>query len=242
MINNILFALLKESRAFLEGTGGQVMLKTDFKPAKLPDYTMPLVLLAVENAEDSFQYPGGLTQMGWRIGFNSYNYEPDAYDDDPSEYSTNLLYFPIDAIRQHFSLGAFGNGVVYDTGTLRTDIIYRVEGGSITYDSVLLSKGTYFTAIAGEDTFSTTNGGYVVGTSWLTQGMVTIFNDFGFQFTLTGVTTADALEESGLVMGYKISFDTTALDDVTKYTKSDRTLVTVTQIDNPPFSPREPIS
>lgn len=242
MINNILFALLNESKAFLEGTGGQIMLRTNFKPSKLPDYTMPLVLLSLDNAEDSFQYPGGLTQMGWKIGFNSYNYEPDAFDDDPSEYSTNLLYFPIDAIRQHFSLGALGNGVVYDTGVLRTGIIYMVENGSITYDAVLLPKGTYFTAIDGQDTFTTTNDGYAIGTSWLTQGMVTIFNDFGFQFTLSGVTAADALEESGIVMGYKISFDTTALDSITTYTKCDRDLETVTQIDNPPFSPDDPIS
>lgn len=187
MIGEITQAILDEASALLSSTGAMVILKTNFLPKKSPDNTGNFILLGIEDAPESQQYPGGLTRMDWKWAFNSYNWEPDAYNDDHSGYSTTLLDF-IDTVRQHFSLAGLGR------------------------------------------------------TGWLTPGMQNIFNLYGFQFTLTGLTNADAIDENGLIMGFKIGFDSTAIDNVTLYTENDTVLLTVEQIDNPPFSPNDPIS
>lgn len=187
MLGEILQAILDECDALLSDTGAMVMLKTNFTPKKLPDNNGTFILLGIEDAPESGQYPGGLTQMDWKSAFNSYAYEPDAYVDDHSGFSTSLLDF-IDRVRQHFSLAGLGR----------------------------------------------------IG--WLTPGMTNIYNTYGFQFTLQGLTTADPVDQDGLIMGYKIGFESTSFDNVTQYTEQDITLLTVTQIDNPPFSPGEIIS
>lgn len=47
---------------------------------------------------------------------------------------------------------------------------------------------------------------------WLTDEMKAALNDFDFRFTLTGITGADALDEDGIVKGYKIGFDCIGFD------------------------------
>lgn len=70
---------------------------------------------------------------------------------------------------------------------------------------------------------------------WLTQGMVDILTNYGFRFTLSGVMQADALDESGLVMGYKIVFDSMSIDLATDpINESTAPLEHVVQIDYPP--------
>lgn len=240
MTGPILNAVMDEIQALLEGTGAMLMLKTNFKPGNLPDNTGNFVLLGFDEAEDTFQYPGGLTRVDWHWSLNSYNYEPDAYHDDPTIYSAGLLNF-IDKVRRHFSLGALGNGAVSATGELRPGLIYKVAFGSILYNGNTYNANEYFMAIAGVLTFTTTNGGYVMGTSWLTQGMVTIFNDYGFQFTLGGILNADPVDQDGIIMGFKIVFESTALDNDTLFT-GEAPLVQVNQVNNPPFAPGEMIS
>lgn len=187
MLGEITDAILQECKALLSDTGAQVMLKTNFMPKKLPDNTGNFILLHVDGNGEDCQYPGGLTRMDWKYWFNSYNYEPDAYVDDDSGFSTSLLNF-VDMVRQHFSLGALGR------------------------------------------------------TGWLTPAMNQIFDTYGFQFTLTGITPADALDQDGLIMGFKVGFDSTAFDSVTDFTLLDRPLLTVEQIDNPPFDGGDVIS
>lgn len=241
MINYIQNAILKETKAYLQSIGsGQCMLKTNFDPKETPDYSLPLVLVDFQDASDSYVFPGGLTFMGWKIDFDCYNYSPDSYVDDPTEYSTSLIFDPVDTIRRHFSLGALGNGLIYatDEAGLTVGVVYVVALGSITYNSILLTIGTYFTCIDGFTTFTTTNGGYCIGTSWKTQAMVNIFNVFGFQLTLSGVQRADTIPHStGLVLGYKTTFDSTSLDDHTNFIEDDIELQTITQT-----TPNEPIS
>ena len=237
MLGIILDSILQETKALFSGTGAQVMLKTNFLAKQTPDNNGTFVLLDLMNAPDSLQYLGGLSMLAYDFGFNSYSYEPDAYVDDNSGFSTGLLDF-IDTVRQHFTLGPFGKGVFNAGDNLRVGVIYKVQLGSITYNSVLITEGMLFTCLQGITTFTTTDGGFVIGTPWFTQGMVTIFNDFGFAFTLTGITNADALDQNGLIMGYKIGLISTALDSVTLFTENDITLQTITQINNPP----QPIS
>lgn len=236
MLGEILQSILQETKTLLSGTGATVLFKTNFVNKKMPDNNGNFVLLEIDNAPDTIQFPGGLTRCDWNWSFGSYNFEPNAYVDDDTPFSTSLLNF-IDQIRQHFSLGAFGKGVVYSTGTLQPGIIYQVTNGTIVYNGVLIANGNLFTCLVGITTFTTPNNGYAVGTSWLTQGMVDIFNDYGFQFTLSGINAADAIDTDGLVVGFKIAFQSTAFDIVTQFTESDVVLTTVTQIQpTPPIS------
>ncbi len=191
MLGEITQAILQEVKTLLQGTGATVILKTQFQNKKLPDYNGNLVMMDIEAAPDSVQYPGGLTRMDWKWGFGSYNWELDAYVDDDTDYSTGLLDF-IDKIRVHFTAN-FGN---------------------------LVNPGTK---------------PYIEGTGWLTQAMGDVFNIYGFQLTLTGLTTADALDQDGLVMGFKIGADSTAFDSSTKYVKDNVYLSKVMQKNNPPF-------
>lgn len=229
MIGTILNALLNEAQALFEGTGELLMLKTNFLPKALPDNNGTFLLLGLNDAPDSLVFPGGLTQMDWDWSFDTYMYEPDAYHDDPTSYSPDLLNFN-DKVRRHFSLGSLGVGLVFQDASLRPNIVYIVMNGSITYNGQTITDQTYF--ISTEDTlnFSSTNGGYVVGTPWLTQGMVDIFNRYGFALTFKGITTADPLDQTGIIMGYKINFASTALDNRTLYTQEDVILNTVTQL------------
>jgi hypothetical protein len=236
MLGEIINSILLETKALLSGSGATVMMKTNFKPARLPDNNGNFVLLDLEAAPDTVMYPGGLTRCDWKWDFGSYNWEPDAYGDDQSGFSTDLLNF-IDRIRQHFSLGALGKGVAMPGDTLKVGVIYQVINGTIVYNSNTLLNGTFFTCIEGFTTFTTIDTGYVVGTSWLTQAMADIFNTYGFQFTLTGITNADALDQDGLIMGFKIGFDSTSFDQVTQFNEDDIILTTITQLQpTPPIS------
>ncbi len=229
MIGEILDSVLKECQALLSSTGATVILKTNFLPKRTPDNNGNFILLALDAAPDTIMYPGGLTRCDWKWDFGSYNWEPDAYGDDQSGFSTDLLNF-IDRIRQHFSLGALGKGVAMPGDTLKVGVVYQVINGTIVYDGNPLTAGTFFICVAEALTFTSTNNGYVVGTSWLTQAMVTIFNNYGFQFTLTGITAADALDQDGLIMGFKIGFDSTAFDQVTQFNEDDVILTTINPV------------
>lgn len=242
MIGEILQAVLDECDALLSGTGATVMLKTNFPPKKIPDNSGNFILLALDDAVTSGQYPGGLTQMDWRWSFNSYSYEPDAYVDDHSGYSTALLDF-IDTIRQHFSSAGLTKPTVVSNNSLFAGKQYTVRNGSISYNNVIYTANQTFVAIENVTQYTIISGEPVIlAYGWLTPGMAEIFTQWGFQFTLTGLTNADPVDEQGLIMGYKIGFDSTALDNTTQYTEQDIILETVTQIDNPPFSPGEQIS
>lgn len=60
----------------------------------------------------------------------------------------------------------------------------------------------------------------LVNELWLTAGMTTVFNDFCFSFTLSGLDRADPLEASGMAQGWKINMDSIGIDDGTSSTKT----------------------
>lgn len=175
MIGEILDAVIKECTALLEGTGATVILKTDFKSNSIATYGMPLLLLDIPDGTDTGMWHGGATHADWLFALNSYNYEPDAYGDDKSGYSTGLLDV-IDEIRRHFSFEV-----------------------------------------------------------WETQDMIDVCIKYGFRYSLSGILPADALEGDGLVMGYKIVFDSIAIDLTTAaVADSSAVLEHVTQQGYPP--------
>lgn len=181
MIGDILNSVMQECRAKLKGTGGTVILKTDYKSDKLPSYTMPFLLVELLGDEDSYQYPGGLTRVDWRFALNCYHNMPDPTIDDDSGFSRYLLDV-IDDIRRHFQNGIWLNTTV-------------------------------------------------------TPIMDDILNNYNFKFTLSGIQQADALEHDGTIMGYRIVFDSVALDNQTDENPlSSAPLATVTEVNNPPFN------
>lgn len=180
MIGEISDAVLQECKALQSGTGASVMLKTNLAAMKKESYSGNFILLDIQDAQPSEQYPNGLTRMDWKLSFNTYQFEGDAMVDDNSGYATGLLNY-IDGIREHFSSGLVNN-------------------------------------------------------LWLTAAMTTVWETWGFQFTFGGITVADALEESGFLMGWKIDMESTALDPNTlSIVPSANPLENVTQIGNPPF-------
>lgn len=179
MIGDILNAVIQEAKAFLASNAGTILLKTDYKASNLPSYSMPLLLIDLLEAPDTYQYPGGATRVDWNFALNAYNYAPDPKGDDTTGYSNQLLDI-IDSIRQHFSVGDWTSG----NSPTMTDLLYN----------------------------------------------------YGFRFTLSGITQADALDEDGLVKGYKILFETSAIDNSTnELVESSQVLEYVTQVGNPPF-------
>lgn len=190
MLGEITKALLEETKELLSGTGATVQFRTNWLAKKVPDNNGNLVLMDIQDGADSVQFPGGLTMTAYRFNFNSYNYQPDATVDDPTDFSTNLMNF-IDDIRQHFSKSLPG--------------------------ALPISGDTNM---------------------WLTQAMTDIWNQYGFFLTFSGITGADPIDTEGLLFGFKISFESTALDSVTLFTENDIALQTITQINNPP----QPIS
>lgn len=162
MIGEILNAVINECTTLLNDStveggaiGGTVLLETDFLKDDQRAYSMPLVLLDLEDAPESGQWCGGSTRMEWMFGLNSYAYEPDAFNADITDFSTNLLNV-IDTIRRHFSLR-----------------------------------------------------------NWLTTEMTDIEHNYGFRFTLSGLQKAIALQRDGLIIGYRVGFDSIAIDDTT---------------------------
>ena len=82
---------------------GTVIFETNYKSEKLQTYTMPLLILALEDEIDSGPFLGGATKMDGSFSMNSYNYDPNSYGDDDSGQSEELSGI-IDIIRQHFSV------------------------------------------------------------------------------------------------------------------------------------------
>lgn len=64
----------------------------------------------------------------------------------------------------------------------------------------------------------------------LPMAMADIEMAYGFKFTLSGLTRANNLDQDGLVMGWRIMFDSIAIDDATDWILLKQTLTTVTPI------------
>ena len=70
---------------------------------------------------------------------------------------------------------------------------------------------------------------------WLTHGMNDILNKFCFKYTLSGILPADALDQDGLIMGYRIVFDSIAIDNSTNAVQVSKSVLQyVEQLGYPP--------
>jgi len=52
---------------------------------------------------------------------------------------------------------------------------------------------------------------------WLTEQMIGIVDNYGFRFTFGGINRADALEGDGVVMGWRLHFESMAIDNTTNF-------------------------
>lgn len=169
VLGPILRAVLNEALALATTDGGQftgtVILQTDYKSEKLLTYTMPLIIIALEDGLDMMQWLGGATKLDFAFGMNTYNFDPNSYQDDQTGDSEELIT-PLDIVRQHFSIRQW---IVPSRG-LRTDI---------------------------------------------PMAMADIEAKYGFRFTLEGMHRAKKLDQDGLVLGYRLIFDSIGIDDST---------------------------
>jgi hypothetical protein len=68
---------------------------------------------------------------------------------------------------------------------------------------------------------------------WLTPAMTEIETNYGFKFTFGGISRADKLEGDGLIMGWRLVFESMAIDVVTNWTEpSEYGLEIVNQFGN----------
>lgn len=67
--------------------------------------------------------------------------------------------------------------------------------------------------------------------SWLTPGMTEINSNYGFVFTFGGIAKADHIDDSGIIMGWRVMFESMAIDEVTEWVEpSTEVLEEVTQV------------
>ena len=67
--------------------------------------------------------------------------------------------------------------------------------------------------------------------NWMTDGMTEIEENYGFKFSLSGITGADQIDADGLISGYKINFNSISVDVETFDMKKSHSVVTVVEDD-----------
>lgn len=122
MVDEIIYGVQQEINALFLDTGCTVILKADFKANSWPTYKMPLVLIDVEEGDDTMQLLGGVTMMDWSFDLSAYNYMPDITGLDPTPYSAERTEIA-DKLRRHFS--NFANWVTPEMIQAYTD--YKVR-------------------------------------------------------------------------------------------------------------------
>ena len=98
--NDIVSALMKELKYFFSDKGGNAILNTELNNDFT--FTSPLCVLDVRDAGNSGRLIGGVTKYEPDIDFRVYPLEPNAYNSDDGNYSTDLIKI-VDLVRQHFS-------------------------------------------------------------------------------------------------------------------------------------------
>lgn len=102
MLGALIFGLQQEILAQF-GEDCSILLRTDYRPANMATYKMPLILIAVEASEATMQFMGGLTEEDYMITLSAYNYEPDNSGMDQTGYSANLIDNVLSPLRRVFS-------------------------------------------------------------------------------------------------------------------------------------------
>jgi hypothetical protein len=102
MIKETVQGLIDECKALFDDTGGTVLFHTQFKQDKIPGYTLPLIIIYIEDAPESGPFIGGVTRLDWNVVLRVYSLMPNPELDIDNGYSTSLLEI-IDTVRRHFT-------------------------------------------------------------------------------------------------------------------------------------------
>ena len=120
----------------------------------------------------------------------------------------------------------------YPGGVTRVEWMFALNSYNYEPDSYTDDTSGYSTSLL--DVIDTIRQHFSLGI-WLTQGMTDILNNYCFKFTLSGIVPADALDQDGLIMGYRIVFDSIAIDTDTSFVQmSESDLEHVVQQGYPP--------
>jgi hypothetical protein len=165
ILSDIVNALFEELKYLLNGRGTQ-LLDTQLKQP----YTgsLPLVVLALEDASSSAQLPGGWTQIEFDFSFSIYNYEEGSYDNDV--YSSSLLSI-IDEVRQYFELQKWQTQAMVDlTPTYGFKMLYQGQNRAVDLegsDNLVMGYKIQFASIA----FDTLNDNVTQGVGSTVTGV-----------------------------------------------------------------------
>jgi hypothetical protein len=146
--------------------------------------------------------------------------------------STNLINYSMPLLLLDLVDGA--DTGQYHGGTTRTDWMFAFNSYNYEPDSYTDDTSGYSTGLL--DVIDQIRQHFSIGI-WLTQGMTDILNNYCFKYTLSGIVPADALDQDGLVMGYRIVFDSIAIDNSTNSVQmSESVLEHVHQMGYPPVN------
>ena len=112
MIGNIINSICGEIKSFMspESTG---LRSTQFKPNEVQLYTMPLILIELENPDEMYQLIGGNTRADWIFTIHAYNYDYNQELSDDSGYN-GLAYDYIEQITNYLGKGIWNTQAMRD--------------------------------------------------------------------------------------------------------------------------------
>jgi len=90
----------------------------------------------------------------------------------------------------------------------------EVSNVSIEAMEIIDDMRRHFSTLVEKNSVNTDRG-------WLTDEMGEAIQDYSFKFTLSGIGAADPIDNSGMIKGFKMIFDSIAIDVDTKSTYTD---------------------
>ena len=160
MIGEILDALCGELQELFVTTNTTVLRDTQVKQDNMALYSIPIIILRINNSPDQYQMIGGGTMCDWEFEIGAYFYDINSELSDDSGYSASA-YDLIDTIRRHIALRKWKTTAMT---TITTDYNFKLTlngipkaatiqqenggilpGYAINYDSVAIDPDTNWT-------------------------------------------------------------------------------------------------
>ena len=156
MTGEIFDCFCKEIQSlFTDGTS--VIRDTQFNVEQMPMYTVPCVVISMNDSPDEYQYIGGATAADWDFSIRSYFYDLNGGLDNDSGYNQQA-YSQLDTIRRHIASEQWVNNdmiTMVETygfklalnGTIRQTQLQQDGGGllpgyELNYNSVAIDTDT----------------------------------------------------------------------------------------------------
>lgn len=156
MIGQIIEAMSKELQELFAETGCTVVRDTQFRIDQMPIYTVPVIILTVNNSPDEFQYCGGVSAVNLDWNIRAFFYDLNSMLDDDQGFSSDA-YNIIDQIRKYIALGSWVTTEMQNllinygfkltlNGSIKETFLQNeggiIPGYSLTYNSVAIDTET----------------------------------------------------------------------------------------------------